>query len=164
MPFWRHEVIARAHLPAATHGTVDRDQVLRNLAAGPGVLVLLGQQAALGIEHTLEVNGALAVLDDGDIERTPCGFHAALQVTGVANGAAETGNAVLDLARSLQHGILVAHDLFLEPGILDANLVFEPAVVEDGPGESRADAVAEAVSAEQVAEVAAIGVAGDNTE
>ena len=45
----------------------------------------------------------------------------------------EVDDRVLDLAAGLEHGLLVLRHKLLEPRVLIANVVAEPAVVEDVP-------------------------------
>jgi hypothetical protein len=122
-----------------------------------GQIDLLLEERALGVQHALVVHRPLPVLDHGQIRRALRGGGCVLREHRGLLRLQIPHQAVLHLVGSLQHRVLVLHELLLEAGVLDADVVLDPSVVEDRPYQAGPERVEDAAALEEVAEVGVIG-------
>jgi hypothetical protein len=129
--------------PATAHRLVQGDQVLRQAALAGDEKVLLAEQHALRIEHTLEVGQPLPILDRGDVERSLCRRHGAAEQHDLLTGLGEADGCIVDFARGAQHRVLELLVELLEARVLDQHRVRQPALVEHVPDQAGPDAEGE---------------------
>ena len=79
----RYIGLALAQTPTTAERLVYRDQIKRDIAAGSGPLFLLCDQCAFGIDHSLKVDRAFAVLDTCNLGGAKCSRRALLTKTGL---------------------------------------------------------------------------------
>ena len=131
------EWLTDAHLPTATEGLVQTDNVRREARVQTDEVILLLQLRLVGQEHTLIIDGALPILDKGQLRRTACGGHGFFLDGGRLERFDEPYDPILHFLRRAEHAVLIGgHDL-LKSRILDAHLIPDAAIVVELPSDLR---------------------------
>ena len=84
------------------------------------------------------------------------GLDAPGEVLGLFPGSQEAPERDLDLPGGRQDLVLVGRDQLLRPGLLQAHVVLDPAVIQDVPAEAGKDGSDEALGLEQLGQVLGI--------
>ena len=154
----RHELVTGTQLPPATERLVGADKVGGDQSFD-GCLAVLGLGQFYGGDvHTKKVGLAFLVLDRRQFERllhTSCALGQVAQLLACPGNAVERG---LDLRCRLQHGVLIVYRGLLVGRVLHADVVPDPAVVENRPAQCRADGPDEGTAVEEIVQRLVAGV------
>ena len=98
---------SRAACQPPPHCFVYGDQILRNAPLANDQSLLLTEQRTLRIEHALEIDQPLTVLQVGDVKRAARGFHRIAQDVDLQATVGKGRSSVVELASGAQHDVLV---------------------------------------------------------
>ena len=133
----------KTKFPAASRRPVHLDQAGGDLALRLGQRVFQAHQVLLQERDARQIGHALRVLGQHDVHG-PLGVgHAGRLRLRPPLGPQERHQAVLHVLVGAEHRIAVGGHQLLETGVLEADVIDDPAVVEDVPRERRADAALE---------------------
>ena len=138
----RHRIriaAGQAKLPAAAHGSIRLDQPQRDFPLRLGQGVLLLHQILLQQGEPRQIRRAGVVLSQHDFDGLLGVGHAGRLFLGALLGKQEADQAVLHILIGAEDRVLIGRHQLLEPGVLEANIIQEPAIVEDVPLKRRAD-------------------------
>ena len=117
-----------------------------------GQQVLLLHEILLQEGDAIEIDCAALVLNLDNLDGLFRRQDALSQFFRLLLGLKEIDESVLDLVARPNDGFLIPDDQFLEFSILQANVVGEPAIIEDVPLKGRSDDALHGVILEEVAE------------
>ena len=131
--------------PAAAQGTVNCDQVERDVGPGDGQLILLRNERRLVRIHPVEVDRASFVLSDDKIHRSFRGGYSLLEPFGLLLSLQEGNECIFSFLTGLQNGSLICQNIGREPRLLGSDVVANATVIENVPLKRGGDHSQEAV-------------------
>jgi len=130
-----HSLAVAEAEPSAAEGLVELNQVERDVAPRCRQLVLEIDERRLRLEDAVEVGDARLELQRDQLDRALCVADGVLELGGLLLGLQEADECILDLAARREHALLVLIHGLVELGVLLLDVVRDPPVVEDLPGE-----------------------------
>ena len=132
----RDDGLAYTQFPTPAQGLVQGNQIRGNGGARIGQACFFLQQDAFRVDHALIIHGAFLILYPGDLHR-PLGRCDGVLLKHQSFLVLEKPDQrIFHFLGGPEHGVLVVDEQLLEPRILDAHVVLDAAVIENGPPES----------------------------